>query len=63
MIDVVIASIPYHLSGFWKREEQVDADRVAIFGCGQDGSEKSLPGLFLILPLVFVEMQDSLTYS
>lgn len=63
LVALVIASVPYQMGTFDKRKHLRDSASHSVFGCGEDSSEKSLAGYFLLWPLSCIQGQDYLTDS
>ncbi|KHN98693.1 uncharacterized protein MAM_03155 [Metarhizium album ARSEF 1941] len=62
-ISDIIASVPYQMGLFSKRNDLQKAATHSVFGCGEDTSEKGLAGYFLLWPLACIQGQDYLTDS
>jgi hypothetical protein len=57
MISEIIASVPYHLG--WRRDGNVlRKSRRSGFACGEEGTRKALPALFLLWSLTCVKNHD-----
>ena len=62
-ITEIIASVPYQLGWFSKREHLLERANLSAFGCGDEAAPKGLPGYFLTWPLACVNGQDYATDS
>jgi hypothetical protein len=54
----IIASVPYQLGWFTRRQELLERANLSAFGCGTEDVPKGLPGYFLTWPLTCVQGQD-----
>ncbi len=59
-ISEIIASVPYHL-GWRSRDHALGHSDVSGFACGEEGTYKALPALFLIWSLTCVKNHDIAT--
>ncbi|OAQ59455.1 negative acting factor [Pochonia chlamydosporia 170] len=62
-ISDINASVPYLLGWFCKRKDLLQGKHLPSFWCGEDNTEKALPGYFLIWPLSCIQAQNYLTDS
>ncbi|KAK3898523.1 white-opaque regulator 1 [Staphylotrichum tortipilum] len=59
-ISEIIASVPYHL-GWRSRDQTLGPSELSGFACGEEGTPKALPALFLIWSLTCVKNHDICT--
>ncbi|PHH81230.1 hypothetical protein CDD83_3636 [Cordyceps sp. RAO-2017] len=59
----IIASIPYQLGWFSKRNDLLKCANLSTFGCGEEDAQKGLGGYFVTWPLACIHGQDYITDS